>query len=218
MIGVIRAVRSWPRRVKDSVSQEGLGSFALRMVLWRAYRAGVILAKPLAPPAGQADVQLRVASTDDVLALLAVRSVYTAETLQSWLRDGEECILGLVNGAIAAHRWVKTGIFRMPHLGLLLDLREDEISVHDVYVMPDFRGRGITAAANHTFDAPYLERGFRMEFSYATAGRGPWGRGHAYGIASIRTLRLGPFRKFWVKALGPEAEYWQERLKELRWA
>ena len=190
----------------------------LRTVLWRAYRAGVVLAKPLAPAVGPADVQLRFASADDVPALLAVRSVYTAETLQSWLRDGEECILGLVNGAIAAHRWVTTGIFRMPHLGLVLNLGEDEISVHDVYVLPDFRGRGITAAANHTFDSPYLDRGFRMEFSYATAGRGPWGRGHDYSIATIRTLRLGPVRRFWVRAYGPQAECWRERLKELRWA
>ena len=37
-------------------------------------------------------------------------------------------------------------------------------------------------------------------------------------IAVLRVLRLGPFRKFWVQTYGPQAEYWLERLKELRWA
>jgi len=37
-------------------------------------------------------------------------------------------------------------------------------------------------------------------------------------IAVLRVLRLGPFRKFWVRTYGPQAEYWRERLKELRWA
>ena len=43
-------------------------------------------------------------------------------------------------------------------------------------------------------------------------------RGHgAVYVATIRTFRLGPFRKLWVKTYGPQAEYWKERPMELRW-
>ena len=43
-------------------------------------------------------------------------------------------------------------------------------------------------------------------------------RGLPHRVAVLRVLRLGPLTRFWVKTYGPQAGYWRERLKELKWA
>ena len=71
--------------------------------------------------------------------------------------------------------------------------------------------------AGHFIQEHYSSKGGSLAFGFVSGQRRPFGPS-PHRVAIIRTLRLGPIRKFWVKTYGTQAEYWRERLKELRWA
>ncbi len=75
-----------------------------------------------------------------------------------------------------------------------------------------------TGTSWYACHSEWLSRGFHTRLGVAAMGRAPYGKNRPHIVATIHTLRVGPFRKFWAKTYGPQADYWRERLKELRWA
>jgi len=220
MVGAGMSIRSWPRRVRDSVNQEGLGSFALRMLLRPVYRAVVFRVVPdMERPSGPAPVTTRLASEQDTTSIARLRRSYSVEAVLARLRAGEECHLYLLEDQIAGFRWVSRQRGFLEDLGLMLPLLPDEVWMYEGYVHPAYRRAGVHRAARAVFDRLCVREGIRRKLGIATLGRRPFGRkDNPFSVATIRTVRLGPMRKLWVKAYGPEAEYWRARLKELRWA
>ena len=100
----------------------------------------------------------------------------------------------------------------------MLPLQEDEIYMCELFTNPSYRRKGVRYQAPQLHRKQYSSRGFRTIVGFAPPARKPFGAARRYHVAVIRTLRLGPLRRFWVKTYGPQAEYWRERLKELRWA
>jgi len=143
---------------------------------------------------------------------------HTAAALRARVRRGDECFLSLAGERVAAFRWACARQARLGNLDLVLPLRSDEVCAYEVFTAPAFRGKGVRDPVRHAFVESYRQRGFRALVNYRTPGRKPWARSHQHRVAIIRTLRLGPFRRFWVRTYGPQAAYWRERLKELRWA
>jgi len=212
------SIRSWPRRIRDSVEQEGRLHAAWRLALSPAYRAGTLNVsrlyirerKPSVP------VTVRIATEDDLDALVALRPEYDHDTLRARMRGGHICVLSLVNGELASVRWACTGEAPLTDLGLVLPLEEGELSVYERFVHPAHRLKQVGTPARNALEEHFLEQGFRSIVGYATLGRRPYGREHPDSVATIRTLRLGPFRRFWVRTYGLDANHWRERLKELR--
>jgi len=124
----------------------------------------------------------------------------------------------VLDNTSVAFCWATVGEARLGDTRLALSLRGDELLQYDVFVHPAHRGAGVFNAVSRAFEVEWLRRGFHTRVGVAAMGRAPYAKNHPYIVATIRTFRLGPFRKIWVRAYGPDAEYWRERLKELRWA
>jgi len=220
-MGIVETLRSLPRRIRDSVQQEGLWRFGLRIVLSPMYRAGALGTLPLDLHFGDSadsSLSMRVADEDDIEALVALGPEYYHEKLRARLGDRQQCLLAFLGETIVAVRWAGTGEAHLGDLALALPLREEEMYAYDAFVHPRYRGNGYAKAIRRALDEQWWQKGFRTHISFATLGRKPFGRYHPYNVATIRVLRLGPFRKLSVKTYGPKADYWRERLKELRWA
>jgi GNAT superfamily N-acetyltransferase len=216
---MLAAIRSWPRRIRDSLRQEGTRSALMRFLLSPVYRAAAVLVRPIDVHFDErSPVQTRPMSEDDAEAMAKQRLEYDPAALKQRLRRGHRCFLSVVSGDIVSWRWVSTGKAEMGELDLVLPLREDEIYTYDFYTVPGARGKQVGRSARRALDEEYQSRGFHTVVSIAALGRGPYGAGNRWQAATIRTLRLGPFRKVWVKTYGPHAERWRETLKELRWA
>jgi len=113
--------------------------------------------------------------------------------------------------------WVRKGDARFAELGLALPLLPDEVFAYDAFVRREYRGRGVLHEVRPRVDGRLWEEGFRSRVAFTTPGRWPFGRNNRFQVGTVRVLRLGPLRKFWVSTCGPQAEYWRERLKEVRW-
>ena len=215
-----RSIGSWPRRIRDSISQEGFGSFALRVLLRPVCRAAVFRAIPdIERPSGPAPVTTRLASEHDAPSIARLRPSYSPEGVLARLRAGDDCFLYLLDGQLAGFRWLSRNQGSLTDLGLVLPLLSDEVWGYESYVHPAYRSAGVNRASRPAFDRLCVEQGIRRKLGMATLGRRPFGlETNPFSVATIRTLRLGPFKKFWLRTYGPEAEYWRERLKELRWA
>ena len=163
-------------------------------------------------------VTVRIATEDGLGALVALRPEHDQAALRARMRGGHTCVLSLVDGELASARWACTGEAPLTGLGLVLPLEEGELSVYERFVHPAHRLKYVGRPARNALEEYFLKQGFRSIVSYATLGRRPYGKGHPDSVATIRSLCLGPFKRFWVRTYGPQAEYWSERLKELRWA
>jgi GNAT superfamily N-acetyltransferase len=220
MVGMVGTIRSWPRRVRDSIRQEGCWRSVVRACLAPFYQAVMITSQPLElePFETPALVSVRPAGPADIEALVSLRREYSRSALESRLIAGHDCFLSIVKGQVVACRWGCTQEIVLGKPPLVLPLQEDEACVYEVFNHPRYRWGGIGHAAYHALKEELLKRNRSNLVGYVTPGRKPWGRDNQHRVATIRTLRLGPLRKFWVRTYGPQAEYWRERLKELRWA
>jgi GNAT superfamily N-acetyltransferase len=213
------SIRSWPRRIRDSIEQEGLWPTLARALTAPAYQGVMIMSKPIElERIALAPVVVRPASLDDIDALVRLRREYKPSALRSRFLEGHRCFVSIVEGGVVACIWGRTEAVMMGGPALVLPLQEDEASLYDFYTDPRYRGGGVGDASHHALKQELLARGYRKMVGYATPGRRPYGRDNPACVATVRVMRLGPFRKFWVETYGPQAEYWRERLKELRWA
>ena len=219
-MGVASTVGSWPRRISDAVLFEGLWPALVRATLFPFYRAVTLNSEPLGhdfPPPPES-ITVRRASDEDVPALVRVRPEYKPEALRERFQRRHECFLACTEGQIASLVWACPSEAYLAPLGLVLALRPEEVFDYDSFTVPRFRRRRVAYARWHAFQSHYFSQGFKSIVDFTTPGRRPWGQVDTRRVATIRTLRLGPFRKLWVRTCGPQAEYWRERLDESRWA
>ena len=218
-MGVAANVRSWPRRIRDSLHQEGPSRFVQRMVLSPFYRETLLCSYPVRhkPYTRPPEVSVRMATEDDMSGLIRLRPEYSLSDLRARFESGQTCFLTLVNGSIASLGWVRFDEARLRYLGLALPLLTKEISDYEWYTAPEYRGVRASDAAWYELMDRYEQRGVERTVDFATPRRKPWGTDNANVVATIRIFRLGPLKRFWVRTCGPQAEYWRERLKELRW-
>ena len=202
------------------MKQEGPWGFVARVAVSPFYRSMVFTVRPL--ETGDAGGQLPpvaggfgTQSDIDMIAKLNPRSTPTA--LRARLERGERCYLASVDGKAVSCRWVGAGEARLGERDPVLCLHCDEAYVYQIYVRPEYRGKGINSLVRSVFDRDLIRLGFKTQVGFVMPGRAPWGRDNPHLVATIHTLHLGPFHKFWVRAYGPQADYWRERLKELRW-
>ena len=222
-MGIAGILRSLPRRLRDTVHQEGAARLLLRSLVAPVYRRVVLRIAPLEddfwePGERPPGLVARLATEDDIEAIRAIRPHCSARTLQTRLREGQSCFLAVVDGEIAAIFWIRTDIADIDYLGLVLHLAEGEMYMYEVFTNPVFRHLQVRRPVREAKEKWYAARGFRVQLGYSIAGRKPFGRNDPYLAADVSVLRLGRIRKFWVRTYGPQAEYWRGRLKELRWA
>jgi len=218
---MIMGIRSWPRRIKDSIELEGLWGFASRAASARFYRLGILNAEPLLartipPPAPS--LTARSAAEEDMDALVALLPHrYSPGMLRERLAKGERCFLSFLDGDLAFVGWVGEKEAHLDYGGLSFPLHKEEIYGYEWYTRPEYRRQGADNAAWRFIQEYYSERGVSLAFGFVSGRRKPFGPDSPHKVAIIRIFRLGPLKRFWVETYGPQAEYWRERLRELRW-
>ena len=141
--GIMRAMsllgtlRSWPRRIRDSVRQEGLPQAALRLALSPLYRSMVFTVRPLAT--GDAGGQLATvaggfATQGDIDTLARLNPRFAPAALRARLEGGERCYLASIDGKTVSCRWVRSGEARLGERDPVLRLCPDEAYVYQIYV------------------------------------------------------------------------------------
>ena len=219
---VTRPAHSVMRRTRESVKQEGFWPFLIRALVSPGHRAVALRAFRLNERHEEwqtpLPVRARQATQQDVCALADMRPEYRAELLRTRLRRGHRCFLSTLGDSVAACIWACQREAHLAHADLALKLLQNEVYTYDAFVLPGYRGKRVRPPAWNALLDYYQEQGVQMGIDCAVRGRKPWGTDKRYLVATISTLRLGPFRKSRVNACGPQAEYWRERLRGLRWA
>ena len=213
-----RPLSGLPRRLRDSIDQEGLGRFLLRALSHPVYRAMEIQAEPIEASTPADQTILHLATEDDIPALVAFRPEYDPRELRRRMQAGERCFFSLVEGKVATCRWVATGSLLLRGLGLVLPLEDDEFTLYELFVATAHRRAGITAPEYNALKERLLNEGIHRLVAYVIPGRKPYSRAWGDHVATVRVLRLGPWRKWWAVARGQRAGYWRERFKGLRWS
>ena len=217
-MGLAHVLRSLPRRFGDSVEQEGWRRFLLRSAASPVYRAGALNVRPLEHmEGGGSSLDVGLATPADIPALVALRPEYRPQQLMCRLKRGEECLLAFAGDALVGSRWTAQGQAHMDWLRLVLPLGEHELYAYEIYVHPAQRRRGVSGALTRAYHERYLALGFETTFSFASLGRRPFGKRDPHTVATVHTLRLGPYRTFWLRTRGPEGERWRQRLGALTW-
>jgi len=136
------SIRSWPRRITDSLRQEGPWRASVRALSAAAYQAVMITSQALELEGFEqpASVTVRSAGLDDIDALVRLRREYKPSVLESRLRDGHKCFVSTVEGKVVACRWGCTRGVTLGRLPLVLPLREGEACIYEVYNDPRHRG------------------------------------------------------------------------------
>jgi len=217
---MLGAIRSWPRRIRDSIEREGFAPFIIRALLSPCYgevglRAQQYSEAELGGASRRDDVV--VAPSDDTSEITRSFPGLDRQKVAHRLSSGERCFVAKVCGEAAGHGWVSTTVAHIHPLALSLPLQDRELFTYGLNVRVSRRHAGAGGAIVDAVDTWAQESGLRTHLSFVTLGRRPFGKNARDHVATIRTLRLGPFRKFWVKTYGPQEEYWRGRLKELRW-
>jgi len=219
-VSLFGTLRGLPRRISDSVQREGFARFALRALLSPCYREVGLRAQQYSQadcPTGPRREDVMVAPCDDISEITRSFSDLDHQDVRERITSGERCFVAKVDGEPAGLGWVSVTAAHIDPLRLSLPLRGRELFSHGLYVRASQRNAGAGRAIVDAVDMWAWEDGLRTHLSFVILGRRPFGKNVRYHVATIRTLRLGPFRKFWVSTYGPQAGYWRERLNELRW-
>jgi len=201
---------------------EGLWRFAFRTVTAPLYRLGILNAEPLLArslPPPPPSLTARVATGEDVDALVALLPHrYSPVLLRERFDKGERCFVSFLGGNLAFVGWIGEIEAHLAYGGLSFPLQQEEIYGYEWYTRPEYRRQGADNAAWRFMQEYYSSKGVSLAFGFVSGQRKPFGPDSAHKVAIIRIFRLGPLKRFWVETYGPHAEYWRERLKELRWA
>jgi len=184
-VGIAASIRSWQRRIGDSIKFEGCRRFAVRAATRPFYRAALFSTVPLdtfLSDGERASLEVRSVTQEDIPALLRLRFEYTSRLIRSRLRDGEEGFLAMDDQNPVYVAWVRRGEARFAELGLVLPLLPDEVFAYDAFVRRDYRGREVLHEVRPRVDGRLRGEGFRSRVAFTTPGRRPWG-----GIATRRT-------------------------------
>jgi hypothetical protein len=171
-VGATGTLKSLPRRVVDSVRQEGGVRFAWRALMSPVYRAEVLRVRPLRlgvePPSPSAEV--RLASKEDLPALVVLNPRRSVGEFEKRLAAGDDCLIMLDAGAPRGYMWAST---RQAYLNgaLVLPLRADEVFSYDMYIHPLYRRRRLRLVAWAAYEERYWPAGVRSALHTAYASR-----------------------------------------------
>jgi GNAT superfamily N-acetyltransferase len=176
MRAVVKTIKKKLRQFKISVEQQGFRT----TLYWAAFgflrvNRFIIFARDLStsdreiswtsPP----EVTVEMWAADTVCAWRKGRDGLSPEFFQDEIDGVDTCAVAMVNGQVAGIAW----IYRFNNHSRLFQLREREAEVNSVFVLPEYRGRGLHKAMGF-FICNYLWiKGYKMVYSAVHEGNEP---------------------------------------------
>jgi GNAT superfamily N-acetyltransferase len=146
-------LRSWaslPQRALDVWRIEGLRSVAWRMLAATVYRRLVVLERPFpgfdAHAGRAASVTIERVGDEALGDYLRLRPDERRAAVERRFASGEHCFLAYDRGRVVGAAWVTARRTFVDYLDWEVKLAPGALCVHDLYVVPDWRGRGLGRA------------------------------------------------------------------------
>jgi GNAT superfamily N-acetyltransferase len=138
------------RRALLTLRGEGLRSFWFKLVGEMGYRRLLLLDQPLvhgvpqfSPTRPVVVAQLTVDEIDDYLAF---RPDTARAAVIDRLGAGQMCFVARFDRRIVAADWIATQPIRLSYLDCVLDLAPGDVCIYDKFILPAYRGHGISNA------------------------------------------------------------------------
>jgi hypothetical protein len=153
---------------------------------WQVRRKFVVLVTDLRaagtrPSLAGAKVAVRWAALTeaDIPALRAANAKLSEAEMRRRWREGQECIGGWVDGALAHYRWDTAKASYLPYLQAVFEPLDGDTFVYEAFTQRAFRGQGIhSLSTTRAFDRS-REQGFRRSITVVA-----W-----WNAAALRVLR-----------------------------
>ena len=138
------------RRALLTLRGEGVRSFWFKLLGEVGYRRLLLLDQPLdhAVPQFSPTLPVDIAelSRDELGAYLAFRPDTGRAAALARLAAGQVCFVARCDGRIVAADWIATQPVRLSYLDCMLDMAPGEVCIYDKFILPAYRGHGISNA------------------------------------------------------------------------
>jgi GNAT superfamily N-acetyltransferase len=127
------------------------------------------------------------------------------------LGNGHSCVAAWLDGEIVASVWLALDEARIPEIDRNLRLGRGEVFAYDSYTSEGARGHGI-ATMRAVWTARYLrDAGYDVVLGHVTPenrpGHGPPARAGYQELGTAGYVRLGPWRRDYVRPVGLERRW-----------
>jgi GNAT superfamily N-acetyltransferase len=156
-------------RLRDTARLLGWRRVVWLSPWWAVRRRYVVLARDLRQPLPEApardDVRWSVLTEADIDALRTINPTFGETDIRRRWREGQECLLGWMDGVLAYARWDATGSTYLAYLDRTLELPPGDVLSATAFTDPRFRGRGLHAFFHLLALRRARERGSRRSLS-----------------------------------------------------
>jgi len=150
-------------RILDATRMLGIAGTLAVGPRWLVRREFLVLVRDLGQPIRKfpAPPSMRwTALTDaDVPRVRAINPTMSEAEIWRRLGEGQECLLGWLDGSLAHYRWDTVGSAYLPYLGKILQPLEGDLITIEAFTHPPFRNRGIHSASTRIVLGRARERG-----------------------------------------------------------
>lgn len=192
------------RRFLDVARTLGVGPAVCLAPVWLLTRRYLVFvwdlrqAPPEMPAPDGASCTLLTAAEEPGLSEIDPRM--SPGEIRRRLAEGQECVVGWVDGTLAYYRWQSTEAVYVPHIRKTLHPCAGDVIVLDVFTSPRFRGRGIGEFASRQALARSRAMGLRRALWLVAwwnvpalhIARHP---DHRRCMGTVGYVNLGPFRR-----------------------
>jgi GNAT superfamily N-acetyltransferase len=186
------------------------------------YRSVVIVHRDLVEPppvlGSSLPIEIRLLEARDADAWRRHRTDLEASRVDERLARlgrGHACVAAWLDGEIVASVWLALDEARIPEIDRLLRLGPGEVFAYDSYTSESVRRHGI-ATARAAWTTRYLrDAGYGVVVGHLTPenrpGRGPPARAGYRELGTAGYVRLGPWRRDFVRPVGSRRRWSSER-------
>jgi ribosomal protein S18 acetylase RimI-like enzyme len=129
---------------------EGLRSFWFKLLAEGGYRRLILLELSLDKAVPEFSPTLPVAiaqlSESELNDYLAFRPETRREDTVGRLRSGQRCFVARRDGRIVGAVWIAVQPLWLPYLGCAIDMAPGDVHAYDKFILPAYRGNGISNA------------------------------------------------------------------------
>jgi GNAT superfamily N-acetyltransferase len=174
------------------------------------------LSAPLPVPTGDIDATVRRLELDDLHAYLAFDPRARESVFRSRLAEGQRCYATCVDGGIVSCVWVAIGRAAFPGIEAVWKLGPADVYSHDLYTLPEFRGRNLATVQAARKLAQLRDEGFRRAVCFVwpenKRGHGPTTKSGYRRSGSIGWIGLYRRGLYWLRLDGrPTVWAWRFR-------
>jgi GNAT superfamily N-acetyltransferase len=138
------------RRALLTLRGEGVRSFWFKLLAPVGYRRLLLLDQPLLQAVPQFSATLPVAiaqlTADGLDEYLAFRPDSGRAAVLARLAAGQICFVARCDRRIVAADWIATQPIRLSYLDCVLDMAPGDVCIYDKFILPAYRGHGISNA------------------------------------------------------------------------